>query len=87
MLTLSIENFHVELTEGSIENVGAPDKAGTAKLYDVEELSVREFGDQRVKLAFADGEGNEVEVALAPEHASEVARGVESLDGESRVFE
>lgn len=87
MLTLSIENFHVELAEGSIQNVGAPTKAATAKLYDIEVLAVREFGDERVKLVFADDEGNEVEVALAPDQASDVARGVEALAAESRVFE
>lgn len=87
MLTLSIENFHVELAEGSIQNVGAPTKAATAKLYDIEDLAVREFGDERVKLVFADDEGNEVEVALATDQASEVARGVEALAAESRVFD
>jgi len=48
---------------------------------------VREFGDERVKLAFSDEDGNEVEVALFPAEAREVARGVELLEDESRVFE
>ncbi len=87
MLTLSVENFQVELKDGSVENVGAPNKAATVKLYEVADQEVREFGDERVKLAFADDEGNEVEVALAPDRAREVARGIETLEAEGRVFE
>lgn len=87
MLTLSIEDFQLELKEGSLHNVGAPNKAATAKLYEVDGLEVREFGDERVKLTFTDGDGNEVEVALAPDQASEVARGVETLEEEGRVYE
>lgn len=87
MLNLNLENFIIELKEGSIKNVGPPNKGATAKLFDVEGLDVREFGDKRVKLAFEDSEGNEIEVALFPEHAREVARGIELLEEESRVFE
>lgn len=87
MLNLNLENFTIELKEGSIKNVGPRNKGATAKLFDVEGLEVREFGDRRVKLAFEDDEGNEVEIALFPEHAREVARGIELLEEESRVFE
>jgi hypothetical protein len=87
MLTLDLDEFMLELKEGSIKHVGPTNKAATVKLYDVEGLEVREFGDERVKLAFSDDEGNEVEIALFPEQASEVARGIETLEGDSRVYE
>ncbi|SEP12531.1 hypothetical protein SAMN05216388_103530 [Halorientalis persicus] len=87
MLSLQLEEFMIELKEGSIKNVGPTNKAATAKLYDVEGVDVREFGDKRVKLAFEDGEGNELEVALFPEEAREIARGIEMLEEESDVFE
>ncbi|MFB6140031.1 MAG: hypothetical protein ABEJ26_06320 [Halosimplex sp.] len=87
MLSLDLERFMFELKEGAIKHVGPSNKTATAKLYDVEGVEVREFGDNRVKLAFEDEEGNEVEVALFPEEAREVARGVELLEDDSRVFE
>ena len=87
MLALAIEDFHVELQDGTVKNVGPTTKSATAKLFDVESAEARAFGDKRVKLAFDDGEGNEVEVALFPEQASEVARGIEELEAESEVFE
>jgi hypothetical protein len=87
VLNLALENWNVELKEGSVKNVGPTNKATTAKLFDVESVEVREFGDKRVKLAFDDGEGNEVEVALFPEQATEIARGIELLEGDSPVFE
>ncbi|MEF8852930.1 MAG: hypothetical protein V5A28_10995 [Haloarculaceae archaeon] len=87
MLTLDLERFMFELKDGTLKHVGASNKTATAKLYDVEGVEVREFGDERVKLAFTDEDGNEVEVALFPEEAREVARGVELLEDESRVFE
>lgn len=87
MLTVDIEEFMVELKEGSIKNVGAPNKRGTAKLYDVADSEVREFGDERVKFAFTDDEGNEVEVAVGPEAARSLARDLEELAERSPVFE
>jgi hypothetical protein len=87
VLNLAFDNWNVELKDGSVKNVGPTNKATTAKLFDVEAVEVREFGDKRVKLAFDDGEGNEVEIALFPEQASEVARGIELLEDESVVFE
>ena len=87
MLSLDLERFMFELKEGALKHVGASNKTATVKLYDVEGVELREFGDERVKLAFEDESGNEVEVAVAPEHAREVARGVEMLEDESGVFE
>lgn len=87
MLTLSLSDFLVEIKDGSIKNAGAPTKSAEAKLYDVEHAEAREFGDERVKLAFEDGEGNVVHVALDAPEARAVARGIESLEEESRVFE
>ena len=76
-----------ELDEGAVKHVGPSNQSAAAKLYGVESVEVREFGDKRVKLAFGDDDGNEVEVALFPEQASEVARGIEELEAESEVFE
>jgi hypothetical protein len=87
VLSLQLSDFMIELKEGSIENVGAPNKSATAKLYDVTDAEAREFGDERVKLSFGDGSGNELEVALDPSAAREIARGIESLEEGSRVFE
>jgi len=77
----------IELKEGSIKNVGPANKTATVKLYDVEGVEVREFGDKRVKLAFEDEAGDLVEVALFPDDAIEVARGIEMLEDESELFE
>jgi hypothetical protein len=87
MLSLQLDEFMVELKDGSIKNVGPANKSATAKLYDVESVDVREFGDERVKIGVEDAEGNEVEIALFPEQAREIARGIEMLEEESRVFE
>ena len=87
MLSLDLERFMFELKEGAIKHVGASNKTATAKLYDVEGIDVREFGDERVKLGFEDEDGNEVEVALFPDQAREVARGIEVLEDESGIFE
>jgi len=87
MLTLDLDDFMFELKDGAIKHVGPSNRSATVKLYDVEGLDVREFGDERVKLAFEDEDGSEVEVALAPEQATEIARGIEMLESESRVFE
>ena len=87
MLSLDLGEFMFELKEGAIKHVGPSNTEATAKLYDVEAVEVREFGDKRVKLAFEDEDGNEVEVALFPEQALEVARGVELLEDDSQVFD
>ncbi|MFB6166520.1 MAG: hypothetical protein ABEJ31_15280 [Haloarculaceae archaeon] len=87
MLSLELAEFMMELKDGSIKNVGPTNKSATAKVFAVESVDVREFGDKRLKLAFADDEGNEVEVALFPEAAQEVRRGIELLEDEGTVFE
>jgi hypothetical protein len=87
MLTLDLDDFTFELKDGAIKHVGPSNRTATAKLYEVEGVEVREFGDERVKLAFEDGDGSEFEIALGPEQASEVARGIEMLEEDSRVFE
>ncbi|MEF8868971.1 MAG: hypothetical protein V5A85_10685 [Haloarculaceae archaeon] len=87
MLTVDFDSLMLELKEGVIKNVGPANTDATVKLYDVEAAEAREFGDERVKLAFADGEGNEVEVALFPEEAAAIRAGIEELEAESRVFE
>jgi hypothetical protein len=87
MFSLDLDRFMFELKDGAVKHVGPSNRAATAKLYDIEGVEVREFGDKRVKLAFADEDGNEVEVALFPGDAREVARGLETLNEESSVFE
>jgi hypothetical protein len=87
MLSLDLDRFMFELKDGAIKHVGPSNRTGTAKLYDVESVEVREFGDKRVKVAFEDEDGNEVEVALFPEEAKELDRGLSALEAESGVFE
>ncbi len=67
MLTIDLEEFAFELDEGAIKHVGASNTTASASLYDVASLEVRAFGDDRVKLVFADEDGNEFEVALFPD--------------------
>ncbi|RQH01373.1 hypothetical protein [Natrarchaeobius oligotrophus] len=87
MLALTLEEFMVELNEGSIKNVGPTNKSATVKLFDVESAEAREFGDKRVKLVFEDDDGNELQVSLFPEHVRALVDDVEALEEESPVFE
>lgn len=87
MLNLRMDNFMVEVKDGSLKNVGPTNKKGTAKLFDVESAEAREFGDKRVKLVFEDEDGNEVQVALFPEHVRKIAGEIENLEDDSPVFE
>ncbi len=87
MLTLSIEDFMLELKDGAFKNVGPATKAAAVKLFDVESATAREFGDKRVKLVFEDDEGNEMQVALFPEHVDAIADDIDRLRDESPVFQ
>jgi hypothetical protein len=87
MLSLDIDDFMLELKDGAFKNIGASNKQATVKLYDVEGVDVRAFGDERVKLAFEDEDGSEVEVALFPEQARAVAEGLELVESESDLFD
>lgn len=87
MFTIDLDRFMLELKDGAFKHVGASNKTATAKLYDVEDAEVREFGDERVKLSCQDESGNEVEVALDPPEARTVARELRRLEEESDVFE
>jgi hypothetical protein len=87
MLTLDIEQFMLELKDGAFKNVGPSNKQATVKMYDVEGVDVREYGDKRVKIAFEDEQGSEVEVALFPEQARAVAEGLEMLESEGSVLD
>lgn len=86
MLTLDLDDFLVEIEEGTVKHVGAADTAAAVKLYHAESVSARAFGDSQVKVAVKDGEGNEVELALDPEQAAELIADVESLREEGNVF-
>jgi len=87
MLTLDIDQFMLELKDGAFKNVGPSNKQATVKLYDVEGVDAREYGDKRVKLAFEDEQGSEVEIALFPEQARALREGLELLESESGIFE
>ncbi len=87
MLTLDIDQFMLELKDGAFKNVGPSTKQATVKMYDVEGVDVREYGDKRVKLAFEDEQGSEIEVALFPEQARAVADGLEMLESESEILD
>ncbi|MFC7167689.1 hypothetical protein [Halospeciosus flavus] len=87
MLTLQLSDFMVELKDGAIKNVGPSNKTGAAKLFDVEDVEAREFGDRRVKVVCEDDEGNEVQVALDPDDVRKLAADIEALEEDSPVFE
>jgi hypothetical protein len=87
MLTLDIDDFMLELKDGAFKNVGPSNKQATVKMYDIEGVDVREYGDKRVKIAFEDEQGSEVEVALFPEQAKAVADGLELLESESDLLD
>jgi len=87
VLNLNLSEFMIELKDGSIKNVGAPTKAAEAKLFDVDDATVREFGDSQVKLVATDDSGNEVQVALLADQFEALLEEGETLREESRVFE
>ncbi|WP_254523863.1 hypothetical protein [Natrinema caseinilyticum] len=87
MLALTLEEFMVELNDGSIKNVGPKNKAATAKLFDVESAEAREFGDKRIKLVFEDEDDNEIQISLFPEHVRSLVDDIEALEEDSPVFE
>lgn len=87
MITIDLDNFMFELKDGSLKHVGTSNNTATTKLYDVEELEVREFGDERVKIACEDDSGNTVEIALFPEQAEKAAAEIEAMKSDSRVFD
>ncbi|MGM0591667.1 MAG: hypothetical protein ACQETI_08595 [Halobacteriota archaeon] len=87
MLTLDLSDFMFELQDGTIKHVGAPTAEVTVKLYHASAASAREFGDSQVKLAFADDEGNEVEVALDPDIAVALSDEIDRLREHGIAFE
>ncbi len=76
MITIDLDNFMFELKDGSLKHVGTSNNTATTKLYDVTSLEVREFGDERVKIACEDDSGNTVEIALFPEQAEKAVEEV-----------
>jgi hypothetical protein len=83
MLTLSIEDLMLELEGGAIKHVGPKTTDATVKLYHVESAEARAFGDQQCKLAFADDDGNEVEVALDTDTAADLATALRAVSGDA----
>lgn len=86
MLALTLEDFMVELNDGSIKNVGPKNKSATVKLFDVDSAEAREFGDKRAKLVFEDEEGNEIQISLFPEQVRTLASDIDVLEEESPAF-
>lgn len=86
MLNLNVDSFMIELKEGSIQNVGPPDKAADAKLFDVDSVEARAFGDSQCKIIATDESGNEVQIALFPEQAETICEDIESLRENSQLF-
>ena len=87
MLALQLDDFMIEFDDGAVKNVGPPTKTAAAKLFDVAEAEARAFGDKRVKLVFADDDGNEVQVALFPEDARRIEADLERLENDHPAFE
>lgn len=87
MLTMSIDQFMIELKDGAFKNVGPPTKTATVKLYDVTRVDAREFGDERVKLEFEDADGNLVEVAVFPADAERLTDRLRELAETSPIFD
>jgi hypothetical protein len=87
MLNLNLDQFMIELKDGSIKNVGATNKAASAKLFDAESVEARAFGDSQLKITATDASGNEVQIALFPEQAETIAEDIESIREESQIFE
>jgi len=79
MLNLTLDSFLIELKDGSIKNVGPTNKSASAKLFDVESVTAREFGDSQLKLVASDASGNEVQIALFPEQAAELVDDIEAV--------
>ncbi|WP_181691912.1 hypothetical protein [Natronomonas sp. LN261] len=79
MLTLTLDSFMIELKDGSLKNVGPTDKSATAKLFDVESVEARAFGDSQLKIVAEDAAGDEVQIALSPEDAAALAEELETL--------
>ncbi|MFB6104358.1 MAG: hypothetical protein ABEJ57_04640 [Halobacteriaceae archaeon] len=86
MLNLNLHDLLVEFKDGSIQNVGPTNKHAAAKLFDVADVELREFGDRRVKLVASDDSGNEVQIALFPEHVDTLLDDLEGLQDDSPVF-
>lgn len=82
MLALDIENFLVEIDDGSVKNVGPQTKAATAKLFHPETVEARAFGDSQVKFVAEDADGNEVQIAVSPEQAATLGEQLQELKPE-----
>ena len=79
MLTIDLEDFTIELKDGTIKHVGSSTTKAEVKLYDVTDVSARTFGD-RTKLAFEDDEGNAIEIALDDSDVRSIATALEELE-------
>lgn len=72
MITVALSDFVLELKDGVVKHVGPSDTTATAKLYDVDQVAVRPFGDERLKFVFEDDAGSVVHVAVDRPQAQSV---------------
>jgi hypothetical protein len=79
VILLDVNAFPVELKDGDIKNVGPADNAASAKLFDVETITLREFGDQQAKIVAEDDDGNEIQIAVDPDQVESLREGVTSF--------
>ena len=87
MLYLDIENYMLQIKDGALKNVGPPSKSATAKLYDIETAEARAFGDNRIKFVCRDDEGNEVQLALFPEHVETILKDIDDIKQSGEIPE
>jgi hypothetical protein len=87
MHTLELGDRRIGLGDGPVRNVGASNETGSAKLFDVENVSARAFGDEHVKLVFQDETGSEVQVALVPDDIESLLDDLETIRNDTEVFD
>jgi len=78
MLTINLDDFIIELKEGTVKHVGASTTSAEVKLYDIAQAETRTFGDQ-IKLQFKDDEGNCVELALESATVESMVEDIEDI--------
>ena len=79
MIVTNIEDFSIEIKNSVIKNVGGPQKSASVKFFDVEDIEIRRFGKDQIKLCFEDEEKNRVEIAISGEEGDKIGQKIKSL--------
>ena len=79
MIVINIEDFSIEIKNSIIKNVGGPQKSASVKFFDVEDIEIRRFGKDQIKLCFEDEEKNRVEIAISGEEGDKIGQKIKSL--------